>query len=98
MAFVCDGASVMLHRKAGVATHLCAKFPDLFVWHCLNNCLELAFRDVLKEVIGLNHLKIFFDKLYGLYHASPKSQRELHQHAECVGQCLTIGCVLAIHW
>lgn len=99
VAFVCDGASVMVGRKAGVATQLCARFPDLFVWHCLNHCLELVVGDVLKEVSGLNHFKIFFDKLYTLYHASPKNQRELHQHAQCVGQRLLVsGRVLSIRW
>ncbi|XP_051997765.1 E3 SUMO-protein ligase KIAA1586-like [Xyrauchen texanus] len=55
LAFACDGASVMLGRKAGVAAQLCSKFPYLFVWHCSNHRLELAVCDVLKErllVIG----------------------------------------------
>lgn len=83
--FACDGASVMLGRRAGVATQLCARIPDLFVWHCSNRCLELAVEDFLKEISGLNHFKIFFDKLYTLYHASPKNQRELVQCAQSVG-------------
>lgn len=72
MAFVCDGASLMLGRKAGVATQLCARFLDLFMWHCLYHRLELAVGDVLKEGSGLNHFKIFFDKLYTLFHVSAK--------------------------
>lgn len=91
VGFVCDGASVMLGRKAGVAAQLCAKFPNLFVWHCLNHRLELAVGDVLKQINGMNHFKIFFDKLYALYHASPKNQRvELH--------LLVIGRVLSVRW
>uniref|UniRef100_A0A3Q1EYJ4 HAT C-terminal dimerisation domain-containing protein n=1 Tax=Acanthochromis polyacanthus TaxID=80966 RepID=A0A3Q1EYJ4_9TELE len=51
VAFLCDGASVMLGRRAGVAAQLCARFPNLFVWHCSNHRLELAVGDVHKEVI-----------------------------------------------
>lgn len=67
----------MLGRRARVATHLCTRFPHLYVWHCSNHRLELAVGDVVKEVSGLNHFKIFFDKLYTLCHASPKNKREL---------------------
>ncbi|XP_074542337.1 E3 SUMO-protein ligase KIAA1586-like [Halichoeres trimaculatus] len=67
VSFACDGASVMLGKKAGVASKLCSKFPGIFVWHCLNHRLELAVGDVMKEVSGLNHFQIFFDKLYSLF-------------------------------
>ena len=30
----CDGASVMLGRKSGVASRLQAIFPNITVWHC----------------------------------------------------------------
>lgn len=99
LAFACDGASVMLGRKAGVAAQLCSKFPYLFVWHCSNHRLELAVCDVLKEVGGINHFKIFLDQLYSLYHASPKNQRELTESAHSVGQrLLVIGRVLSVRW
>ncbi|RXN14539.1 E3 SUMO-protein ligase KIAA1586-like [Labeo rohita] len=99
LAFACDGASVMLGRKAGVAAQLCSKFPYLFVWHCSNHRLELAVCDVLKEVGGINHFKIFLDQLYSLYHASPKNQRELTESAHNVGQrLLVIGRVLSVRW
>lgn len=99
LAFACDGASVMLGRKAGVAAQFCSKFPYLFVWHCSNHRLELAVCDVLKEVGGINHFKIFLDQLYSLYHASPKNQRELTESAHNVGQrLLVIGRVLSVRW
>lgn len=99
VAFRCDAASVMLGRRAGVATQLCTRFPHLYVWHCSNHCLELAVSDVVKEVSGLNHFKIFFDKLYTLYHASPKNKRELCHCADSVGQhLLSIGRVLSVRW
>lgn len=99
VGFVCDGASVMLGRKAGVAAQLCAKFPHLFVWHCLNHRLELAVGDVLKQINGMNNFKIFFDKLYALYHASPKNQRELSSCAQRVElRLLVIGRVLSVRW
>uniref|UniRef100_A0A3Q1CEU5 HAT C-terminal dimerisation domain-containing protein n=1 Tax=Amphiprion ocellaris TaxID=80972 RepID=A0A3Q1CEU5_AMPOC len=99
LAFACDGASVMLGRKAGVATQLVSKFPSLFVWHCSNHRLELAVCDVLKEVGGINHFKIFLDQLYTLCHASPKNQRELTESAHSLGQrLLVIGRVLSVRW
>ncbi|CAK6977847.1 E3 SUMO-protein ligase KIAA1586-like [Scomber scombrus] len=49
VAFGFDGASVMLGRRAGVATQLCTRFPHLCVWHCSNHRLELAVSDVVKE-------------------------------------------------
>lgn len=66
-----------------VDTQLCARFPDLFVWHCSYHHLDLAVGDVLKEVSALNHFKTFFDKLHTLYHASPKSQRIGSVCTEC---------------
>ncbi|KAJ4946434.1 hypothetical protein JOQ06_024101 [Pogonophryne albipinna] len=94
VSFACDGASVMLGKRTGVATQLCSKFPSLFVWHCSNHRLELAVGDVVKEVSGLNHFQIFFDKLYSLFH-----QRQLAQCAQAVGQrLLVIGRVLSIRW
>ena len=66
-----DGASVMLGWKLGVAKQFIYDFcNDL----CLALCLELF---VSYAVAGVNHLHIFCDKLYLLYHRSPKNQDEL---------------------
>ncbi|XP_069494929.1 E3 SUMO-protein ligase KIAA1586-like [Ambystoma mexicanum] len=96
---VTDGASNMIGRKSGVGTLLKIKYPQLTIWHCANHKLELAVGDVSKEVTGINQLKIFFDKLYATYHASPKNQREL---GECAAQVevrlLKIGKILDIRW
>ena len=48
----CDGASVMLGRKSGVASRLQAIFPNITVWHCSAHRLELAVADVVKEMGG----------------------------------------------
>ncbi|KAJ1082028.1 hypothetical protein NDU88_002200 [Pleurodeles waltl] len=99
IALACDGASVMLGKQAGVAAQLQIRYPGLFVWHCSNHRLELAVGDVMKEIAGINHFLIFFDKLYSLYHASPKNQRELRQCAKEIEQrFLVIGRVLSIRW
>ncbi|XP_069098318.1 E3 SUMO-protein ligase KIAA1586-like [Pleurodeles waltl] len=99
IALACDGASVMLGKQAGVAAQLQIRYPGLFVWHCSNHRLELAVGDVMKEISGINHFQIFFDKLYSLYHASPKNQRELRQCAKEIEQrFLVIGRVLSIRW
>jgi hypothetical protein len=81
IAFASDGASVMLGKNSGVATRLKTMFPNLVVWHCSNHRLELAVNDVVDEVYGINHFKIFMDKLYTLYHQSPKNQNELREAA-----------------
>ncbi|KAJ1178017.1 hypothetical protein NDU88_003267 [Pleurodeles waltl] len=99
IALACDGASVMLGKQAGVAAQLQIRYPGLFVLHCSNHRLELAVGDVMKEISGINHFQIFFDKLYSLYHASPKNLRELRQCAKEIEQrFLVIGRVLSIRW
>ena len=72
--FACNGASNMIGRKAGVGKLLTDKYPDLLVWNCSNHRLELAVDDVVNEIAGINHFKIFFDTLYALYSSSPKNQ------------------------
>jgi len=64
IAFACDGASVMIGIDSGVAiTRLKIQFPKLIIWHCSNHRLELAVGDVVGKVSGINHFKIFMDKL-----------------------------------
>ncbi|KAJ1127626.1 hypothetical protein NDU88_006022 [Pleurodeles waltl] len=99
IALACDGASVMLGKQAVVPAQLQICYLGLFEWHCSNNQLELAVGDVMKYILGINHFQIFFDKLYSLYHASPKNQRELRQCAKEIEQhFLVIGRVLSIRW
>jgi len=43
--------------------------------------LELAVGDVVGEVCDINHFKIFMDKLYTIFHQSPKNQNELKKAA-----------------
>lgn len=95
VGFACDGASVMLGRKAGVAKILMEKFPRLIVWHCATHRLELSVHDSLLEISGTNHFKSFMDKLYSLYHASPINRNELQASAkELEVQLLSIGRLL----
>ncbi|XP_056127435.1 E3 SUMO-protein ligase KIAA1586-like [Rhinichthys klamathensis goyatoka] len=99
VAFVTDGASVMLGKKSGVATRLTLKFPKLFSWHCMNHRLELAVSDAIDEVNSVNHFKAFMHKLYSLYSMSNKNERELKDAAAEVGsQLLRIGRVLDVRW
>jgi len=64
ICFACDGASNMIGRKSVVGKLLTDKYPDLLVWYCSNHRLELAVDDVVNEVAGINHFKIFFDTFY----------------------------------
>lgn len=99
IAFACDGASVMIGKDSGVATRLKIQFPKLIIWHCSNHRLELAVGDVVAEVCGINHFKIFMDKLYTLFHQSPKNQNELKKAASSLEvQILKIGRILSVRW
>ena len=75
----------MLGCKSGVKKLLSERFPSIIVWHCANNRLELAVGDAVKKTSGINRFKSFIDKLYAIYHASPKNSRELHLCAESLG-------------
>jgi len=99
IAFVSDGASTMLGRKAGVSTKLQSMYPNLIVWHCLNHRLELAVYDTLKEINGTNNFQSFIENLYALYHNSPKNMTELKECASSLEQqLLHIGKIFTIRW
>ena len=99
VALTCDGASVMLGRKSGVAVRLQSLFPNLVVWHCAAHRLELAVGDVVKEMAAVNHFKMFMDKLYSLYSTSNKNRVELKECADALDvQLCKIGRVLDTRW
>lgn len=99
IAFVSDGASVMLGRNSGVAKQLCGKYPHLFTWHCMNHRLELAVADAVRDVGNVFHFKAFLDSLYSLYSQSRKSNRELRESSLELGtQILKIGRILDTRW
>lgn len=95
----CDGASVMLGRKSGVASRLQAMFPNITLWHCSAHRLELAVADVVKEMGAVNHFKSLMDKLYALYSTSNKNRLELRTAAESLDvQLCKIGRILDTRW
>jgi len=99
IAFVSDGASVMLGRLSGVATQLRFRYPNLFTWHCLNHRLELAVSDAVRDVVNVFHFKAFLDSIYCLYSQSSKNNRELRAAStELESQILKIGRVLDMRW
>ncbi|XP_037540253.1 E3 SUMO-protein ligase KIAA1586-like [Nematolebias whitei] len=100
IGLTCDGASVVLGRRSGVASRLHALFPHITVWHCSAHRLELAVNDVVKEMETINHFKILMDKLYSLYNASNKSRMELRECASSldaelckIGRIIDTSCV-----
>ena len=96
---ICDGASVMLGSKSGVAARIQHVIPNEIIWHCMNHRLELAVGNVIDEVSGINHFKIFFVKLYCLYHTSSKNRRELEECCkELASAFYTIGRILDTRW
>ena len=65
----------------------------------MNHRLDLAVSNAVDEVTGVNHLKIFMQKLYSLYSMSNKNECELKDAAAEVGsQLLRIGRVLDVRW
>jgi hypothetical protein len=73
------------------------KFPSIIVWLCDNHRLELSVHDTTNDVVGTNRFKSFLNKLYVVYHASPKNARELQSCATMLDmQILKIGRVLGI--
>ena len=99
IAFVSDGASVLVGKISGVATRLCEQYPRIFTWHCQNHRLELAVADALEDSTEMNHLKIYVTSLYSLFSQSAKNQRELCDLSSELGyQLLKIGRILDIRW
>jgi len=99
IAFISDGASVLMGRQSGVAARLLDEYPNLFIWHCLNHRLELAIADAIKEINGINHLQIFMDKLYSIYSQSTKNAAQIKALSESLHlQCLKIGRILNVRW
>ena len=99
ICFASDGASNMLGKHSGVGNRLKAKFPNLILWHCANHRLELAVGEAIKDADGINNFRVFMDKLFTLYHASPKNKYELKACAtELEEQLYAIGRVLDTRW
>jgi hypothetical protein len=92
VSVACDGAVVMFGSRGRVKKLIKEKFLSITVWHCADHRLELAVHDAVKTVSGINKFKSFIDKLYVLYHASPKNSRELQACANSLEmQLLKIG-------
>ncbi|CAH2312662.1 E3 SUMO- ligase KIAA1586-like [Pelobates cultripes] len=94
-----DGASVMLGRRSGVLERLSQKYPQIVKWHCLCHRLELCISDKIDSIPGLHHVTSFFEKLYTVYHQSPKNLAELSECSkELEVQMLKIGKVFSVIW
>lgn len=99
IAITCDGAAVLMGKNNGVIKLFEEVCPSLIVWHCANHRLELAVRDSIKAVAGIDRFKRFIDKIYALYSASPKNARDLSECAKSLNiQLIKIGRLLSTRW
>ncbi len=86
VAFGCDGASVMIGKKGGVATLLKSHIqPELVVVHCLAHKLELAYRDAVKKISLYDSTICLLMGVYYFYHNSPKQRAALEASYEALG-------------
>jgi len=87
----------MLGRISDVGTQLQKIYPNIIISHCCNHFLELAVSDTLKEIQGTNHFQSFLEKLYAIYHQSPKNMHELKGFTVSLEQTLLhIGNIFTI--
>ena len=99
IAFCSDGASVMLGRRSGVGIRLKNNFPDIILWHCLSHRLQLVLDDSVTDIKQMNHLQIFMNKIYTIFHQSNKNQMALFKISEELGQqIIKIGRVFGPKW
>ena len=99
IALASDEASVMLGCRSGVGTLLKKDFPSIIFWHCLNHRLELAVKDSINVVSGVNSIQAFFSKIYSVYSMSPKLQRELKSISSAVDvELKKVGKIFTIRW
>jgi hypothetical protein len=90
---------VTLGRKSRVAKLLKDEVPSVIVWQCAHHRLKLSVADTVKAVGGINRFRVFMDKPYIIYHASPKNSRELHECAKLLEiQLLKTGRILSTRW
>ena len=82
-----------------MAQRLKQSFPNVVLWHCFNHRLELAVSVTISEVTAINHFKIFFDKIYCIYHSSPKNKRKLEECCQELSmQFHGVGRMLDTRW
>ena len=71
MGFGSDGASVMVGRRAGVATLLKGKNPQIVAIHCVAHRLALAVAQAGDAVPYIKRFKVLLHNLFSFYDNSP---------------------------
>ena len=71
MGFGSDGASVMVGRRAGVATRLKERNPQMVAIHCVAHRLALAVAQAGDGVPYIKKFKILLHNLFSFYDNSP---------------------------
>ena len=79
-------------------TRLKQQFPRVQLWQCMCHRIELAIGDSVKDQSEINHMQIFMDKLYNLYYAITRMQRELESCSEDLCDVIRIGRVFGTRW
>ena len=80
-------------------SHKKASEVEIILWHCLHHRLELAVKDSINAVSGVNSIQAFFSKVYSVYSMSPKLQRELKSiSSEVDVELKKVGKIFTIRW
>ncbi|KAG1650891.1 Zinc finger protein 862 [Nymphon striatum] len=77
VGFGCDGASVMVGKKGGVATFFKNLQPSVTIVHCLAHRLELSFKDSIKNIKLYDSCIVLLMGVYYFYRNSPKQRENL---------------------
>ena len=76
----------MVGKKGGVSAFLTQLQPSCITVHCFAHCLELAYKDPVKENKLYDSCIVLLMGLYYFYHNSPKQRQNLKQSFQSLNQ------------
>lgn len=64
----------MMNSKCGVTELIKENFPFLPLSCCASHRLKLSVGGTMEQIMDIDGFKVFIDKLYVVYNATPKMQ------------------------